>query len=215
MTDEERARRKERYADYKLAYAALMICYPFTLEDLDGEIWKWISGYEDIYQISTYSRVKSFQKGKVKIVKPCLHTCGYLYVDLFKNGKCKKSKLHRLVAEAFIPNPDDKKGVDHIFNNKFDNYFENLRWATQSENNQYAYNTGAKKSGEESYQAMLTNEQVLWIREHYKVRDKEFGATALAEKFNVNAELIWNAAIGKTYKHVGNKTEGDDTHDDK
>lgn len=60
MTDKEKVRRKELYADYKLAYAALMLCYPFGLEDIDGEEWRNIEGYEGIYQISNYGRVKSF-----------------------------------------------------------------------------------------------------------------------------------------------------------
>ena len=202
MTDKERGRRKERYADYKLAFAALMSCYPFGIEDLDGEEWRDIKGYEGHYQISNYGRVKSFNKGKVKIVKPCLHTVGYLYVDLFKKCKCQKSKIHRLVAGAFIPNPENKATVDHIFNNKFDNYFENLRWATMAENNQFAYDTGAKKSGSGSYQAKLTDEQVRYCRKMYNPLDKEFCATALAKKFGVKLYVIYNVVNGKTYKNV-------------
>ena len=76
MTDKERARRNERYADYKLAYAALMLCYPFGLENLDGEQWRDVAGYEGRYQISNYGRVKSFCKGDVKIRRPDLKKKG-------------------------------------------------------------------------------------------------------------------------------------------
>ena len=216
MTEKEKARRTERYEDYKLAYAALMLVYPFTLEDLEGEEWKKIPYNEEFYQISTYGRVKSFQKGKIKILKPCLHNCGYLYVELFKNCKCKKAKIHQLVAEAFIPNPENKKTVDHVYGNKFDNYFENLSWKTQAENNQAAYDTGLKKSGEDSYQAKLTNEQVLEIRRDYISNDIKFGAAAFAEKFNVVRNLIYGVVAGKTYKHVEDdkQTEGNDKNNE-
>lgn len=202
MTDKEKARRNERYADYKLAYAAFMLCYPFGLEDLDGEEWRDIKGYEGHYQISNYGRVKSSYMGKVKIVKPDLSTVGYLGIGLYKKGTYRRAKIHRLVAEAFILNPENKKTVDHIFNNKFDNYFENLRWATQAENNQYAYDTGAKKTGEESYQAKLTNEQVRYCRAVYNPFDKNFNAKALAKLFGVKKSVIYNLANFKTYKNV-------------
>lgn len=123
MTENERTRRNERYADYKLAYAALMLCYPFGLENLDGEQWRDVAGYEGLYKVSNYGRVKSFCKGDVKIRRPDLNNVGYLVIELYKGGKGKKFKIHRLVAEAFIPNPQNLPTVDHIFNNKFDNFF--------------------------------------------------------------------------------------------
>lgn len=211
MNEKERTHRKELYEDYKLAYAALMLFYPFTLEDLPGEIWREVDYYPERYHISTFGRLKSFYNGKEKILKPCLHTGGYIYFDLFKNGKCKKCKVHRLVAEAFIPNPKNLPEVDHIFNNKFDNYYENLRWATHAENNQYAYDTGAKKSGEESYQALLTNEQAAKCREVHKKGDPEFEVKALAKQFGVNADVIYDILRGKTYKNADGlkKSEGD------
>lgn len=204
MNEAQKRRREEIYrTKYKPAYDALMKVYPFTLEDLDGEEWTGVSYNADFYHISNYGRLKSFQKGRVKIIKPCLHTCGYLYFDLFKNGKYKKAKAHRLVAEAFIPNPNNLPTVDHVSNNKFDNSVGNLRWATHAENNQYAYDTGAKKSGEGSYQATLTNEQAAWCREVYIPRDKEFGASALAKKLGVNLDVVYDAARGRTYRDAG------------
>lgn len=210
MTEKQKARRKERYAEYLKAYAAFIVVYPFTLENLKGEKWKKIPYNEKYYQISNYGRVKSFQKGKITIMKPLLHICGYLYVELFKKGKGKKFKIHQLVAEAFIPNPENKKTVDHRYGVKFDNYFENLFWKTQAENNQAAYDLGLKKSGEDSYQAQLTNEQVREIRRNYISNDPKYGAKAFAEKFNVNRDLIYGVVSGRTYKHVKDDEKKED-----
>ena len=201
MNDKTRSKYTFRYEEYKLAYAALMLCYPLGLENLDGEIWKTIPYGNGRYEVSNCGRVKSSKRHEVKIMKPSLHNWGYLYVELFENGKAKKFKVHRLVAEAFIPNPENKPMVDHIFNNKFDNYFENLRWVTASENNYYAYETGASKSGEESYQAKLSNLQAQWCRSVYIPRDKDFGAKALGKKFGVDASSMLKVVNGESYKY--------------
>ncbi|MBR4383791.1 MAG: HNH endonuclease [Selenomonadaceae bacterium] len=145
MTENERTRRNERYADYKLAYAALMLCYPFGLENLDGEEWRDVAGYEGRYQISNYGRVKSLTENQVKILKPHLHTGGYLRVSL---GRQKKFKIHRLVAETFLDNPLNLAEVDHIHGNKMDNYFKNLEWVTLKENKRRAFKNGLYPSGE-------------------------------------------------------------------
>ena len=201
MKDKKRSKRTLRYEYYKLAYAALMLCYPLGLENLEGEIWKTIPYGNGDYEVSTCGRVKSFKHHEVKIMKPSLHNCGYLCVELFENGKAKKCKIHRLVAEAFIPNPENKPMVDHIFNNKFDNYFENLRWVTASENNYYAYETGASKSGEASYQSKLSNLQAQWCRSVYIPGDKNFGAAALGRKFGVDPSSMLKVVNGESYKH--------------
>lgn len=97
---------------------------------MDSEEWVTIKGYD--YFISTYGAVENGITGK--ILKPQSDKDGYHCVNLYKNGKQKKFKIHRLVAEAFINNPENKKCVDHINNNKLDNNINNLRWATNSEN---------------------------------------------------------------------------------
>lgn len=109
------------------------------------EEWRPIKDYEGFYEVSNLGRVKSLDriiidsKGRKrlfegKIMKLKSDRYGYLYVSLNKNGK-KNFKVHRLVAEAFIPNTEDKKHVDHINTNKEDNRVENLRWVTPKENN--------------------------------------------------------------------------------
>ena len=112
------------------------------------EIWKSIDGFEGIYEISNLGRVKSLAKtgsvytGKGKprkeytinetIVKGWSQE--YQVVDLRKAGKSHSKKIHRLVAEAFIPNADNKSQVNHIDENKFNNRIDNLEWVTPKEN---------------------------------------------------------------------------------
>lgn len=94
------------------------------------EYWKVIEGYD--YFISTYGNIENGSTGR--ILKPGINNHGYYYVTLCKNGKRKKFTIHRLVANAFIDNPNDKQCIDHIDNNRLNNNINNLRWATQSEN---------------------------------------------------------------------------------
>lgn len=102
------------------------------------EEWKAVTGFED-YQISNLGRVRSLKKGKGAravdgILKPSADGSGYLIVNLCKNKTQISKKIHRLVAEAFLPNPLDKKEIDHINRDVTNNSVENLRWATRSEN---------------------------------------------------------------------------------
>ena len=127
--------KKIRYENFKLIYREFLKVYPIELTDLDGEIWKDIEDYDGDYQVNNFGRIKSFKNGKVKIRKPYIDKDGYLQIVLSKNGVNKWFKIHRLVAEAFVPNLENKPDIDHIFNNKFDNFAENLRWVTKLENN--------------------------------------------------------------------------------
>ncbi|MBD3878207.1 MAG: HNH endonuclease [Quinella sp. 1Q5] len=126
------------------------------LDDLVGELWKDFSGY----QVSNFGRVKSFHKGKVKILKPQLNQHGYLYVQLRTEKKIKPFRIHRLAAQCFIPNPEEKAQVNHIDGNKFNNHVSNLEWCTPSDNQRHAVITGLRPSGENSSLAKFTNEQV-------------------------------------------------------
>lgn len=104
------------------------------------EIWKDIIGYEGRYQVSNLGRVKSLNynnTNKEKILKPKKESNGYLRVNLSKNGKAKMHSVHRLVAIAYIPNPENKETVNHKNENKEDNRVENLEWMTSYENNRY------------------------------------------------------------------------------
>lgn len=108
---------------------------------MEQEIWKDIKGYEGCYQISSKGSVKSLKRisSSGRSIPECIRTpqvlkCGYLFVRLYKGNVGKNLRIHRLIAEAFIPNPDNKPCIDHINTIKTDNRIENLRWATIQEN---------------------------------------------------------------------------------
>ena len=102
------------------------------------ESWKSIPYYDinPIYQISTLGRVKRITSDGERIIKP-FRKHGYLYVGLCKNGKQKHFRLNRLVAEAFIPNPDNLPAVNHKDEDKTNNQVNNLEWCTPKYNTNY------------------------------------------------------------------------------
>lgn len=205
--EKEKARREFLYRKkYLPMYLLFISVYPFHLEDLEGEIWAWVSGYEGLYQISNFGRIKSFPRNgtgkEIKILRPGLTKDGYLRIYLYKNNTPRRFNIHRLVAETFISNSENKPHVNHKDGNKFNNCVKNLEWSTVAENNQHAYDAGLKKAVGNSADSKLTSEQIYWIREHYIPRNKEYGERALAKKFNVTQSTISNVILRKHYKDV-------------
>ena len=122
---------------------------------MEQEIWKDIKGYEGAYQVSNLGRVRSLTRkvktfngvrtSKGQLLKPLKTNTGYYRVDLKQNQKDKYMSIHRLVAEAFIPNPNNYPIINHKDNNPQNNCVENLEWCTQSYNVKYAYKYGNAK----------------------------------------------------------------------
>ena len=103
-----------------------------------------ISGYNGIYEISSFGNVISNNFGKRKILKQSTMTSGYKMVVLKKDGKQKSFSIHRLMAIAFLPNDNNLPQVNHKDGNKLNNDLSNLEWCTQSQNIQHMYDSGLK-----------------------------------------------------------------------
>ena len=101
------------------------------------EIWKDIPGYEGLYEVSNKGRVRSFHYGKERIMKLISNSVGYYKISLFKGGLYKRMYVHRLVAQAFIPNPDELKEVNHKDENPGNNSVDNLEWCDHKYNMKY------------------------------------------------------------------------------
>lgn len=127
---------------------------------IEMEEFKDVIGYEGHYKVSTYGRVLSLKGGDKKILRErkswVRKSSYYLTVILYNNGDCKTFPVHRLVADAFIPNPELKETVNHKNGIKNCNYLWNLEWCTPSENSKHAIGLGYKN--------------IIKGRDHYEIR---------------------------------------------
>lgn len=139
------------------------------------EIYKDIEGYAGLYQVSNMGNVKSLNYNKTKrerILKAEKDVGGYLRVALRKQGTQKHYKIHRLVAEAFIPNPNNYKQVNHIDEDKTNNSVDNLEWCSAKYNSSYGTRTHriTKKNSKQVLFVEVNN-----IYQSAKQIEKEFG----------------------------------------
>lgn len=158
------------------------------------EIWKPIDGFEN-YLISNLGNVKTVN-GKLRKIN--YGKCKYGYIELWKNNKGTKYRVHRLVATHFIPNPDNKEQVNHIDGNKKNNTVSNLEWVTCKENIRHAIdnNLSSIKYGSKNHSAKLKEEDIIYIREKAK---KEKTVRELAEQFGVSTTNIYNIINNKKW----------------
>lgn len=176
--------------------------------------WGEVEGYEDCYQVNPYGIVRSLPRNievnnngrrytkriKSSILKLINHSAGYKQVALTKNGKTKLYFVHRLVAKAFIPNPDKLECVNHKDENKANNRVSNLEWCTYKYNNTYGttqQRANAKKIG---VSRTLTTDEIDYIKEHYIPRDREYGMRGLGRRFGVNHKVIQYALSERCYR---------------
>lgn len=103
-------------------------------------MWKPIKGFEGYYEVSDKGEIRNIKTGKLKSLR--IKKNGYIDIDLYKNGEVSWKRVHILVAEAFIPNPNNYPIVMHKDNNKSNNCVENLEWGTISKNTKDAYDNG-------------------------------------------------------------------------
>lgn len=148
-----------------------------------------------------------------KRLRPAKDKKGYLRVGLMIHGKLCTKKVHRLIAEAFIPNPQNKPCVNHIDGNKENNWVSNLEWVTYKENTKHAIDNGLfsfqtseksiniiPKSGSLNGNALLTESQVLEIREKYKPRI--YTRLMLANEYKVKESCIKDIVNRNSWKHI-------------
>jgi hypothetical protein len=162
-------------------------------------IWKDIDGYEGLYKISNDAKVWNCKRKMFQ--KKSLGTHGYRFVNIGKDGKRSNPLIHRLVAAAFIPNPDNKPYINHKDGHKLNNKLENLEWCTHKENICHAVAMQLKpsmKGGSNYWNCKLTTDQ---IYELMRVKDT-MTVYELAEKFNVTHVNISAILNGKTWSHI-------------
>ena len=101
------------------------------------ETWKDVTDYEGLYQVSDLGHVRSLKCGKVRLLKPGTDGRGYFQIKFSRDGKTKEFPIHRLVAEAFIPNPSNFPVINHKDENPANNAVNNLEWCTAKYNTNY------------------------------------------------------------------------------
>ena len=159
------------------------------------EIWKDIKDYEGLYQVSSFGRVKSFYTNR--ILKGSEDSWGYLQVKLYKNGIKSNKKMHRLVAQSFIPNPENKPEVNHIDENKTNNKLSNLEWSTAKENSNHGTRT-ERMAKTRSIPIIATNIKTGESQEFY-------GAAECARQSGLDNSHIAKVLKGR-YKQTGGYT---------
>ena len=173
------------------------------------EKWVDIKGYEGLYKVSNLGRIKSLKYNKnEKIMKSSL--CGvYLGLNLYKNKKMKTMYIHRLVALNFIPNPKNKKEVNHIDGIKTNNTVSNLEWVTPKENIQHAWNIGLRANVKEiiiktSKQAWLDGKMIN-SKQNLIKKHNDCKKPIYSSKLNMKFDSITDAVIYVNKNYFKNK----------
>ena len=185
------------------------------MENKGNETWKDIKGYEGLYQISNYGRVKrvptevwnghTYFEYKGKVLKVLKNKNGYNAVCLCKHGKVKRVYIHRLVAEAFIENPSNHSEINHKDENKENNHIDNLEWCDRSYNN--TYGGRAQKIGEKLKEKYTYEKNPAARKIYCKTTQEIFSCIKeAAEKYGIHSTSISHALKGDT-KSAG-KFEG-------
>jgi len=164
--------------------------------------WRWVVGYPD-YAVSSRGRVLSFRRKDKKYLTACPTTKGYMGLRLFSYlGKGRWFSVHRLVALAFVPNPDALPEVNHKDGDKANNAAENLEWATHLDNLLHASRTGLLRPvrGVIHHNAKLNEVKVAKIRRLYATGG--YSQAVLGEKFGVHQSIISDIVRHKIWKDL-------------
>ena len=172
-----------------------------------AEVWKDVKGFEGLYQVSNLGRVRSLDRMKNnrlfrgRVLRQPKDNDGYCLVTLCDGKRSKTGKVHRLVAFAFIPNPDNLPEINHIDENKENNRADNLEWCSTKYNLTYGSRKGMM-AGTKNNHAKLTEKEVVEIRKIYKKGDMQFGQSALGKKYGVSHIQIANIVKRKSWKEI-------------
>lgn len=173
----------------------------------EDEVWKGIVGYEELFSVS--NRGKIFSKRTDKILKQNLVARSYNACITKLNGRNGTNlvlKVHREVAKAFIPNPDNLPFVNHKDGDKLNNNVSNLEWVTPRENIIHALDNGLATIDHllqiNKDNRKLSDDDVRFVRLNYKAKDRTLGTRALARKYGVTHGVIMDILNGKTYLDV-------------
>jgi len=149
-----------------------------------------IEGFEGKYYISKCGKVKATGQRGTYIKQATPQKKGYLAVCFYKNGEQCTKKIHRLVAEAFIPNPENKPQVNHIDGNKLNNHANNLEWVTNRENIDHAVRTGLTSGKRHAYIGARSISKETYFDIIEKICKGKWTQTELSDMFNVSQSLI-------------------------
>lgn len=168
------------------------------------EEWRDVFGFESRYQISNLGRIKSLNYNhskKPKLLKQSIDKDGYFTFCAFKEKRFYL-KIHRLVAQAFLPNPHNLPQVNHVKGIKHNNCFHSLEWCDAFHNNREALRVGLRvmKKGENAANAKLKEKDVLEIRQIHK--DKKYGYKETSLKYNISRSLVNAIVDRKIWKHI-------------
>lgn len=159
--------------------------------------WHTINSYPD-YEITKSGLIRHIKQKKIKSVY--LNDAGYKMVSINRNGKSRPERVHRLLMETFVDNPDCKPHVNHKNGNKLDNSFSNLEWCTNVENNNHALALKLiDNRGEKNGQAKLTE---LKVKEIKTLLSEKITQQKIADKYGVSRSCILGIHLGLRWKHV-------------
>ena len=179
-----------------------------SLDNIESEIWIPITGYEGFYEISNMGRIKGIDRvdcmgqfRKTKISKQCFDKNKYLLISLSRDRIDKTFRVHRLVGFHFIPNPENKKEINHKKGIKTDNRASELEWSTNKENIHHSISIGIKRSikGESNPGAIINQELAL------KIFNYQGKLRHVASHFNIDKQIVSRIKRGLNWSHVTGK----------
>jgi hypothetical protein len=177
-----------------------------------GEVWRPVADYAGAYEVSDLGRVRSVARAFVdargrthrrpgRVLRLGRHKDGYAMVDLSRGGAKRCLLVHRLVAGAFLPNPEQKAEVNHRDGNKTNNRLGNLEWATRPENMRHAFAAGlySRGKGSDALNAKLTEGDIPTIRARLAAGHSQ---RSVARDYGVSKHTIYSIQKGLTWLHV-------------